>query len=297
MNHFHFLGKSSLKIVGGFVVCLLITGWSMTSLSAQEAPLPSSTDQDDQDSSNASQVGIFDVAPINFPIAIGEKLTFHVSFGLIPAGKATLEVVDTATVDGELTYHVVTAARSAKAFDYVFKVRDSIETWMDADSIYSHRFHKRLSEGRYKDDQLVVYDRSNNMAYRWDRGKKRDPQSVPARIQDVLTAGFKIRTMHFEVGDTLKVPLHDVDKTYELWVPIQARETVETLSGNYDCYRIEPVLKSGGLFKKEKGAKINLWLTADSLHIPVLMKSKVSFGSVTASLESYDPGHKIEMTR
>ena len=282
MRHFMLNTRTLMCLLSIALVC------SFAQIQAEDQP------QDDIDTPiGTDTVNSVDITPLDFPIGLGEKLIFHVSFGLIPAGKATLEVVDTATVDDNLTYHVVTTARSAKAFDYVFKVRDSIETWMDADTIYSHRFHKRLSEGKYRDDQLVVFNQADSLVQWWDRGKKRDPIKVMPRIQDVLTAGFKVRTMPMEVGDTLKVPVHDVNKTYELFVLIRARETVETLSGTYDCFKVEPVLRSGGIFKKEKGAKIFLWLTTDELHIPVLMKSKVSFGSVTADLESYTPGKKI----
>jgi hypothetical protein len=223
------------------------------------------------------------------PFGLGEQIVMHVSFGIIPAGKAKLEVVDTVRIGDQLTYRVVSTARSAKGFDWVYKVRDSIETWIDADSIYSHKFRKKLREGNYKDEKLVLFNLADSTVSWWDDGESRDPIDVEPYVQDVFSAGFKTRTLPLEVGDTLYIRTHDVKKTYDLLVIVHARETVETLAGTFDCFKTEPIQKSGGLFKKERKARLFVWVTADDRRIPVMMTSKASFGTFTVQLESYTP--------
>jgi hypothetical protein len=223
------------------------------------------------------------------PFGLGEQIVMHVSFGIIPAGKAKLEVVDTVRIDDQLTYHVVSTARSAKGFDWIYKVRDSIETWIDADSIYTHKFRKKLREGNYKDEKLVLFNLADSTVSWWDDGNSRDPIEVEPYIQDVFSAGFKTRTLPLVVGDTLYIRTHDVKKTYDLLVIVHARETVETLAGTFDCFKCEPIQKSGGLFKKERKARLFVWVTTDDRRIPVMMTSKASFGTFTVQLESYTP--------
>ena len=46
----------------------------------------------------------------------------------------------------------------------------------------------------------------------------------------------------------------------------------------------------GGVFKKSKGAKLQIWVTSDERRIPVKIKSKVSVGSFVAELVSYESG-------
>ncbi len=88
-----------------------------------------------------------DVIP-NAPLSwVGEKIDYHVSFGVVPAGKASLSVESLDTLNGQPVLHLVSLARSAKAFDVVFKVRDRVESWCDADSVYSVRFRKLLQGG------------------------------------------------------------------------------------------------------------------------------------------------------
>lgn len=220
---------------------------------------------------------------------LGERIDFHVSFGIVPAGKARLEVLDTAVVNGQTAIRAMSTARSAKAFDYVFKVRDSVETWFDADSLYAHKFRKKLFEGAYRDEKIVEFDIIRNVVRWWDDGKRKPDIEVEPRIQDVLSAGYKARTFPLAVGDTFAIRTHDVNKTYDLLVIVHARETVETLAGTYDCFKVEPVLKSGGLFKKEKGARVFVWVTDDDRRILVKMESRVSFGVITAVMEAYVP--------
>jgi hypothetical protein len=223
------------------------------------------------------------------PFGLGEQIVMHVSFGIIPAGKAKLEVVDTVRIGDQLTYRVVSTARSAKGFDWIYKVRDSIETWIDADSVYSHKFRKKLREGSYKDEKLVLFNLADSSVSWWDDGNPRDPIDVEPFVQDVFSAGFKTRTLPLEVGDTLYIRTHDVKKTYDLLVIVHGRESVETLAGTFDCFKCEPIQKSGGLFKKERKARLFVWVTTDDRRIPVMMTSKASFGTFTVQLESYTP--------
>jgi hypothetical protein len=222
---------------------------------------------------------------------IGEQINYRVSFGVIPAGAARLSVLDTTTLDGRLAVHAISTARSAKAFDIVYKVRDSVQTWFDADSVFSLRFEKKLSEGRYHDDVTVVYEPDHGKVLLWRRGKEKPKQTLYEKVVDVLAAGYKARTVPLAVGDTLDFKTHDVDKVYDLLVFVRSRESVETPIGKFDCFKVEPVLRSGGLFQKEKSARVFIWVTADTRRIPVQMQSKVSFGSVTAVMDDYIPGH------
>lgn len=197
--------------------------------------------------------------------------------------------MDTASIDGHLVLHAMSTARSAKAFDIVFKVRDTVETWFDADSIYAVRFRKKLREGKYRDEKIVEFDLADSLVRWWDDGHEKPTLHVEPRVQDVLSAGFLARTLPLAVGDTFSIKTHDVNMTYELMVIVHSRETVETPAGVYNCFKVEPVLKSGGLFKKERGARLFVWVTTDARRILVKMESKVSFGVITAVMESYTP--------
>ena len=77
-------------------------------------------------------------------------------------------------------------------------------------------------------------------------------------------------------------------KQYHLEAKVLERETVNVEAGSFDCYVVEPITQSVGLFQHE--GQLKVWLTADRLRMPVLMKSKILVGSISAELTDYKLG-------
>ena len=57
-------------------------------------------------------------------------------------------------------------------------------------------------------------------------------------------------------------------------------------AGTFDCFLVEPQLRTPGMFIA-KGKKLQVWLTADDRHMPVRMRTEVFFGHVVADLVTY----------
>jgi len=55
----------------------------------------------------------------------------------------------------------------------------------------------------------------------------------------------------------------------------------EGLGRQVDCFRVEPVLREPGVFVS-KGKKLQVWMTTDETHMPVLMRSEIFIGHVSA---------------
>ena len=94
----------------------------------------------------------------NEAFQVGEKLTFVVRYGIIKAGEATMEVEGIVPIADREAFKVVSKAKSARAFDLFFKVRDQVESWVDTQGIFSWKFNKLLREGGFKFDLIVDYD-------------------------------------------------------------------------------------------------------------------------------------------
>lgn len=214
----------------------------------------------------------------NPAIVVGERLVFSVRYGKIPAGEATLSIVDRATVDGHDCFHVVSTASSSAVFDKVYPVRDRYESYMDVDSLWSRHFEKHLREGRYKADQVVRLDQETGVA-RYHDGRE---FPIPRGTYDVLSAFYIVRTMSLEEGAEFLLDSHADRKNYPIKVSVQKRERVETPAGTFDCIVVEPTLRSGAFFKHE--GRLTIWLTDDERRIPVQMKSKIPVGSISVVL-------------
>lgn len=229
----------------------------------------------------------------NLGYKVGERLDFKVYFEFIQGGTSTMSVDSIRFVDGYPCYHFVSTARSTRTVDMFYKVRDRVESWQDIDGGFTRRYAKRLREGRYKSDKRVAYLPDNSAAILF-RKKDAVPEtlSVVGKVFDVLSAFYEIRTRPMEVGSTISVELHDIDKRYTLEVRVLNRETIKVQAGKFDCFVIEPRLKSAGLFRRE--GSMLVWITADKNRIPVMMRSRLYFGRVWAKLTKYTLGKELE---
>jgi hypothetical protein len=212
------------------------------------------------------------------PWRIGEYFQFSVDWSGINAGSALMQVQNYQWVDGHKAWRVVSKTESNSFVSKFYKVRDRIETAIDAESLYTRRFEKHLREGGYRQDLVVRFDQENRQAL-YDDGT---PLEVPARVQDVLSAFYYVRTLPLADGAVLSVPAHDNRASYDLEVKVLKREQIEVPAGKFNCVQVEPVLKSEGIFKSK--GRILVWLTDDAKRIPVKVTSKVPIGSISVSL-------------
>lgn len=229
----------------------------------------------------------------NEAFRVGEKLTFVIRYGFIHAGNATMEVKRLDSIEHRPVYHIVSTARSKKTFDLFFKVRDSVQTWIDTQGLFSWKFIKKLREGAYKFDLQVDYHQFEGKAdikmirYQNEeplraRSKKDFELEIPPYVLDIFSSFYYVRTQNLRIGRPIYLTNHDNKKIYNLKVIIQRKEIVKVKAGKFRCIMIQPVLKGESLFK-QKG-KLWVWLTDDQYKIPILMKSSAFIGKITTEL-------------
>lgn len=214
------------------------------------------------------------------PFGPGEKLLFAIQYGLIYAGDATLEVRNIAVLDSVKSYHIFSMARTNRAFDVIFKVRDHHEAFMDYENLYSLRFEKHLREGHFRRDEVVVFDQERHLAI-----YKNKEVRIPPQTHDFLTALYFLRTIDLIPGQAVSMANHTGGKNYPIYVKIIGYEKVSVPAGEFDCVVVEPVLRTSSIFKHE--GKLTIWMTDDNLKMPVLLRSKVIVGSFEARLKEY----------
>jgi hypothetical protein len=219
--------------------------------------------------------------PVLRPFGPGERLVFSIDYGLINGGEGVLSVVGMVEADGQECYHIESTALSNRFFSSFYKVRDKVTSYVDADSLFSRYFNKHLREGDYKKDEEVHFDHRRLKAlYSQDR-----EYDITYGVQDVLSAFYYVRTLDLEVGHDVYLAAHSSKKTYEMRVIVHRREVVKTDLGSFDCFVVQPIMLGEGLFKQE--GDLVIYISADERRIPVLMKTKLPVGSITASLKEF----------
>lgn len=224
----------------------------------------------------------------SFPFSAGEKLSFQVRWTLIPAGEFVLQVLPIETVNGIRSYHFVLTAKTYPFIDLFYKVRGRIDAFTDSEMTHSI-LYKKKSGGRSKRDVIVNFNWEKLEAQYSDFGKKREPISLLPGSFDPLSIFYAFRLHDLREKMEIERPVSDGKKCVMGKARVIKREKITVVSGSYDTYLVEPDLKHiGGVFKKSKDAKVQVWVTADSRRIPVQIKSKVIVGSFVAELISIE---------
>lgn len=227
----------------------------------------------------------------NEAFSVGEKLSFKIRYGFINAGKSEMKVLKKLERDGREVFFLQTTARSNGTFDWIYKVRDEVNTHIDYNGLFPYHYEKKLREGGYKADLFTDYNHPDSSAYvefiRYkddDEIKKHEKNNIKISpfIHNVLSALYFMRTRDIEVGKSQYVKVLEKTKIYDLEIRIYRREVIEVDAGKFRCIVVEPLLQGEGIFK-HKG-RLTIWFSDDRLKIPVQMTSKVLIGHITVEL-------------
>ena len=214
----------------------------------------------------------------------GEKLTFDVNYGFVTAGIAVMEIPKIKKISGRKAYHVKFHVNSVPSFDWIFKVRDRYETYIDVQGIFPWRFEQHIREGSFKRDFSAFFDQRKGKA-KTSTGE----YEIPKYVNDIVSAFYYARTLDYsnlKINDRIHLQNFYKDRIYDLDVKYLGKETIEVPTGKFDCIKIEPLVKEGGLFKHD--GNIIIWLTDDELKVPVRVKTKIVIGYVDAVLTKYE---------
>jgi len=214
----------------------------------------------------------------------GEKLTFDIKYGFVTAGIAVMQVQKIKRISGRNAFYITFEVNSVPSFDWIYKVRDRYETYLDVEGLFPWRFEQHIREGSFSRDFSAFFDHRKGIA-KTSKGQF----DVPLYVNDILSAFYIARTFNYsemKVDDIIPMKNFYKDKVYDLNVKYLGKDRITVDAGTFDCIVVEPLVQEGGLFKSE--GSIVIWLTDDDLKIPVKVKTKVVVGSIDAELTKYE---------
>ena len=216
-----------------------------------------------------------------FPLP--ERLEFEISYAGITAGRAVQE----ATMEGD-ELHIVSTARSAAWLKLFFPVDDRIESILVETAQPNfigvpRQYRERIREGGTRFHKEANFDRQKLEVNTKDLLKKSETtHKITPRTYDTLSSFYFFRTVSLQEGNSYYIDIFDCKKLWNTEVKVLRREEIETPLGKFKTVVIKPILKSEGIFART--GDMFIWLTDDDRRLPVLMKSKVKIGSITATL-------------
>lgn len=212
----------------------------------------------------------------------GEKLTFSIGWEFISAGTAVLSVNDQQIIKNRPCYKFSAITSSNTFFSTLYKVRDTLYSYVDAEGLYPVRYSKAAHEGDYKRHFTVDFDHVLLKASISDADSGKSTITIPQFVQDIISCFYFMRTQEVKIGHKYTVSVFDNGKVKDVPIEVVSKESIEVEAGNFDCIIVKTPI---GPFKNK--SDLFIWLTDDQRKMPVLMKSKIAIGSVRAELEEY----------
>ena len=214
-----------------------------------------------------------------------QTLTFTVDWRVFTAGRAVFHLEQ----QGD-QLKVTATADTVGAVNMLFPVVGRFQSAMDTGTGCSEGFWKQVQEGRRRVSSDLTFDPSAGKQTQVERNlvkgtQKQQTTSVPACVTDSLSGIFYAASQRLTVGQDFGFPLADAMRTVTVTMKVEAREEIKTPAGTFQTIRVQPTAEEGVV--KNRG-NIWIWYTDDARHIPVQIRARLFWGTITFHLQSME---------
>jgi hypothetical protein len=222
----------------------------------------------------------------NHAFQAGERIDYTVFYNVIGiyvnAGTATF-TTQLERFNNKPIYHITGTGTSNSKYDWIFKVRDKYESFIDTATLQPYKFARNVDEGGYKINESVSFNQQTNTAIT-DKGVFK----VPNCVQDVLSSIYYARNIDYnkyKPEDKIPFSMFLDNNVYDLYIRYLGKETIKTKYGKFRAIKFSPLLIKGTIF--EGGEKMTVWVTDDANHIPIRIESPIVVGTVKVDMMGY----------
>lgn len=251
-----------------FLILVAIFSGASGSLAAQYTPIPTLQPP---------------VAGFTFPVK--ETLSFDVDWRVFTAGTAIFHLEQQGT-----QLKITSTADTSGATNMLFPVVDKFQAGLDTKTGCSTGFSKQLQEGPRKVNSDLAFDYNTGKQTQFEKNvvkgtSKTLTAAIPACVTDSLSAIFYAASQPLIVGQDVRFPLADSMRTVTVVMKVEGKEEIKTPAGTFQTIRVQPTAAEGVV--KNRG-NIWIWYTDDARHIPVQMRARLFFGTITFHLKSIE---------
>lgn len=217
------------------------------------------------------------------------RLEYRVAWNGIPAGSAVVSIAP--AEDAGRAAIVVDASAGTNAFVSLFwSFRGTLQATMLADGPAPRRFdYRRDINGRPHATTIDFADGHARGVY--EHGGVRQEADMTAQLVDPVTAVFRAIGSDAGPGDALWYDVWTGEIRYLVKLDVRKRETIEVPAGRFPALQVVPHVWriEGRAAPDTRIRRATIWVTDDARHVPLRIRSKVYFGSVSLDLLDYAP--------
>ena len=219
----------------------------------------------------------------------GEWFKYKLSYsGWFKAGEATVNLIE--DINNNELLHAKMIGKSTGPVNLFFKVYDRYESFFYKDKILPNKFIRNIYEGGYTKNIEILFNQKSKTAKVKDYKKNSSEVfSFKNKSQDMVSVFYYLRNTFsldkLDDSNQISIDMFFDSENYKLKIKYLSTEVLNTNFGKILCYKIQPYVQSGRVFKKNES--LTMWITADKNRIPIKIKADLLVGSIRIDLESF----------
>lgn len=211
----------------------------------------------------------------------GEELSYRLKYGFFTAATADIKVENSnIKFEGNPAYHIIADGKTAGTFDFLYKVRNRYETYVDEKTLLPYFYAENRHESNYKHTDKVTFDHNTGKIT-----AAKGTFALKGQVFDFLSAYYFARNLDvtkMRIGEKFDLQYFLEDGIHTLSITYAGKEKTDCSLGTFNCYKFNPTIIPGRIFRKD--SKLYLWITADGNRIPIKAHVEVIVGSLTMDL-------------
>ncbi len=218
-------------------------------------------------------------AGFNFPQR--QTLTYAIDWRVFPAGTSVIHFEQVG--DRE---QITASANTIGAINLLFHVDDHFQSTFDRARGCTYEFDKKTVEGRRQFNSTLRMDYGQSKSVLDEKNmvtgqNKHVETPTQGCMTDLLAGVFYASSQPLELGHNFVLPVVDAQHTVPVTMKVESREEIKTPLGTFKTIRVHPTADAGVV--KNRG-DIWVWYTDDDRHLPVQMRARLFWGTITFRL-------------
>jgi hypothetical protein len=233
----------------------------------------------------ASQIAPLPPPRPGYSFPAKQTLTYSVDWRVFPAATAVMHL----EADGARE-HLTATADTLGAINLLFHLSDKFQTTIDREKGCTTEFDKQTVEGSRQITSTLKLDYAQGKSIFDEKNLKTGvtkhlEAGIPGCLTDLLTGVFYASSQVMEVGKSFPIPVVDPLKTVVVTMKVEGKEELKTPAGTFKTLRVQPTADAG--IVKNRG-NIWIWYTDDDRHLPVQIRARSFWGTITFRLATVE---------
>ena len=234
----------------------------------------------------AAAAGAQQISPLappraGFSFPQKQTLTYAVDWRVFPAGTAVLHFEANGNSE-----RLTANADTIGAINLIFHVGDRFQSTFDRATGCTSEFDKQTVEGRRQINSTLRLDYAQGKSILDEKNlvtgqSKHVETPVHGCLTDLLTGVYYASSQPMEVSQSFVIPVVDALHSVPVTMKVEGREEIKTTLGTFKTLRVQPTAAAGVV--KNRG-NIWIWYTDDDRHLPVQMRARLFWGTITFRL-------------